>query len=71
MPSGPILRDKVPLERFKRLNYAASCEECTHFDAYTETCTFTFPTLAFLKKTQKEDLEKRGEMAFCRMMEID
>jgi hypothetical protein len=71
MSNGPILKDKVPLERYKRLHYFASCEECSHFDAQTEKCTFGFPTLPFLKRTQLEDLKNNGEMAFCRMMEID
>ncbi|MCC6277969.1 MAG: hypothetical protein IT289_08655 [Oligoflexia bacterium] len=66
-----ILRDHVTVERYKALNYAISCEECSHFDAQTEHCTFGFPTLPHLKRTQIEDLNKDGWIAFCRAMEID
>jgi len=65
------IKDKITLERFYAQKYASSCEDCTHFDASTETCTFGFPTEPFRRATQISDLHALGEMAFCRAIEID
>ena len=64
---GEIILDYVGLERFERLRYATSCEDCTHFDGKTEACTFGFPTaLPPAGVNQVAQLEKDGRMAFCR-----
>lgn len=71
-----IIKDKVSKESFEGvsasgLRYAASCEDCTHFDAFTEACTFGFPTQPHLRRNQLKSLEETGTVAFCRTMEID
>jgi hypothetical protein len=65
------IKDKVTLEQYKAYNYATACEDCTHFDLQTETCTFTFPTEPFRRAYQIKDVETNGEAAFCRAIEID
>jgi hypothetical protein len=66
-----IIKDALDIEKFKELNYASSCEDCSHFNDTNETCTFGFPTAPHLKRNQLHDLETKGVIAFCRMMEID
>jgi hypothetical protein len=69
--SNPIIKDQVNALDYKRLNYATACEDCTHFDHQTISCTLAFPVAPFLKAQQLKDLEEKGEMAFCRAIEID
>jgi hypothetical protein len=69
--SDRIIRDPVTKENFFNLGYAVSCEDCVHFDPPTEKCTFNYPTEAFLRRNQLRDLETIGEIAFCRVIEID
>jgi hypothetical protein len=66
-----IISDPVSLEQFKRMNYASSCEDCTHFESLNEKCTFKYPTTPHLRRNQLASLEKSGRMAFCRTIEID
>ena len=66
-----IIADKVDMGKYKSMNYACACEDCTHFDVLTETCTFNYPTKPHLRKHQIEQLEALGTMAFCRAIEID
>jgi hypothetical protein len=66
-----IITDEVGLDRYVAMNYATACEDCSHFDAATETCTFNYPTSPHLKRNQLAQLKANGRMAFCRTMEID
>ena len=68
---NPIISDKLSLESYRKLNYACSCDDCTHFDIQTEICTFGYPTQVHLRKNQLKQLEASGTIAFCRAIEID
>ena len=66
-----IIKDHVEWKQYTRMNYATSCEDCTHFDLHTEVCTFGYPTTPHLKRNQQENIKTSSHMAFCRTMEID
>ena len=66
-----IISDNLALDTYRKLNYACACEDCTHFDALTETCTFGYPTTDHLKRNQLNQIETSGTIAFCRAIEID
>jgi hypothetical protein len=68
---SPIIKDRISKEQYERYNYSCACEDCTHFDATDEKCTFGFPTLPFLRRTQIKDIAETGKAAFCRAIEID
>jgi hypothetical protein len=69
--ANPIIKDPVNTKDYERFHYATACEDCTHFDFETVTCTISYPVGHFLKAQQLKDLHERGEMAFCRAIEID
>jgi len=66
-----IISDKLTLGDYRHLNYACACEDCTHFDALTENCTFGYPTSDHLKRNQLKQIEDSETIAFCRAIEID
>lgn len=68
--SGPRL-DKVKPKYVTDMKMAFCCEQCTHFDDVKTLCTFGFPVKPHLRKTQLEQMERTGEMAICRILEID
>ena len=70
-PKNGIIADVLKLEDYKKLNYACACEDCSHFDKFSETCTFGYPTGAHLRRSQIAQLETLGTIAFCRALEID
>jgi len=70
MPNA-IIKDPVTLQVYKDLNYATACEDCTHYNPETISCTLAFPVAPFLRAQQIKDLSEKGEMAFCRAIEID
>ena len=67
---GPKL-DPVRKEYIDDLKMPYCCEDCTHFDDEKIECTFGFPVKPHLRQTQLEQMAKTGEMAICRLMEID
>lgn len=69
-PSG-IIKDPVTETQYAQLNYNVTCEHCTHFDAYSETCTFGYRTGPHRLAQHQLDLKTIGKVAFCRTMEID
>ncbi len=66
-----IIKDRVRQDQYIEFGYAVACEDCTHFDPSIEACTFQFPVEPFLRRNQLHDLQTKGEIAFCRAMEID
>ncbi len=52
-------------------NLPYSCEQCSHFKASNESCTFGLPTEAHLERNQKKSYNLGGKIALCRFQEID
>jgi hypothetical protein len=67
---GPKL-DPVKKEYLTDLNLVYACEDCSHYDAGINECTFGFRVRYHLRDNQLRELEKTGQMAICRLMEID
>ncbi len=70
-PRTSIHRDVVHPADYLNVQHRFSCEDCTHFKASDQTCTLGYGTRWHLREFQREEYERTGKMAFCRLMEID
>lgn len=66
-----IKRDPVHPADFARFKLPYACEDCTHFDAATESCTIGYSTAPHRRAEQLREYQLSGRMALCRFQEID
>lgn len=69
---SPSMKKEV-IQAYDYLHYALpfSCEDCSHFNATSESCTLDLPTELHLKRNQEKSYFLSGKMALCRFQEID
>jgi len=70
-PKASIRRDPIPAWAYLYLNQPSSCEECTHFQFFTQSCTLGNDTRWHLQAFQMAEYQRSGHIAICRFMEID
>lgn len=66
-----LILDPVHPQDFNQLNFIYACEQCSHFDQETQSCTIGYDANLHMQKKQLELYELCGRMAFCRFSEID
>lgn len=66
-----IRKDSIQPSAYMLYKLPWACEDCNHFAAKTETCTFGMPTEAHLRHNQISSYERSGKVALCRLQEID
>jgi len=66
-----IKKDGINPASYNSYKLPYSCEDCTHFKASNETCTFGMPTEQHLKRNQIISYNLSGKIALCRLQEID
>jgi hypothetical protein len=66
-----LILDPVHPADFQRLPFTYACEQCSHFDEISETCTIGYEASKHRQALQLRLYERTGRMAFCRFMEID
>lgn len=73
--SQPIRRslilDPIHPRDYRELTIIHCCEQCSHFDPATKTCTIGYDASNHLAEKQKQNYELLGRVAFCRFEEID
>lgn len=76
VPTPKKIRKSIKLDRvnptdFLKKNITFCCEQCSHYNPETETCTIGYSAHLHRKKTQMQRYLSTGHMAFCRFSEID
>ena len=66
-----IKKDVVNPRDYLKYDFRTSCEDCSHFDSLTPSCTLGYNTLPHRKTQQAHDYELCGAIAQCRFLEID
>lgn len=66
-----IKRDVVNAHDYITFEHRWSCDECTHFNSVSETCTLGYETSHHRLAEQRRSFELSGRIAFCRFHEID
>jgi hypothetical protein len=66
-----IKRDGVHPTDYIKYVLLSACEDCSHFDAAAERCTFGYNSAHHRRAQQLKDYEMSGKMALCRFLEID
>ncbi len=66
-----IKKDPVNPAAYNQFILPWACEDCTHFDSETETCTLGYNTAYHRAAQQKHDYLLSGKMALCRFQEVD
>ena len=66
-----LILDPIHPQDFMGLSFTYACEQCSHFDGITETCTIGYDSTKHRQATQLKLYDLTGRMAFCRFMEID
>lgn len=69
-PRMSIKLDRVHPSDFNRMNLIFACEQCSHFDSQTSSCTMGLNPQHTLERQMKL-YNLTGFMAFCRFQEID
>ena len=70
-PRKSIKLDRVAAHDYLHLNMMYACEQCTHYDPESDTCTIGYQPYLHKKAAQDRRFEVTSHMAFCRFMEID
>ena len=63
--------DAIHPADYMKYDLRLSCEECTHFNYESESCTLGYVTNWHRKEFQKQSYELTGKVALCRFQEID
>lgn len=66
-----IKKDAVNPTDYLKYDFRTSCEDCSHFDSKTSSCTLGYNTAPHRKAQQIKDYELSGVIAQCRFLEID
>lgn len=75
-PTPKQLRKSIKLDRvnpadFLHKNMIYACEDCSHFDPTSSTCTIGYRAELHKRDIQLQRFYSNSHMAFCRCMEID
>lgn len=75
-PTPKRLRQSIRLDAvnpsdFLKYDFTFACEQCTHFDSNTETCTLGYNNSNHRLEQNLHTYNLNGKMAFCRFLEID
>ena len=68
---GSIKKDYVHPGDYNKYDSRWSCEDCSHFDAFSEACTLGYTSEFHRKSVQEASYALSGKIAFCRFHEID
>lgn len=60
----------MPGDYFK-YDFRGACEDCSHFEPSTESCTLRFNTEPHLRRNQEASYLLTGKRGLCRFLEID
>lgn len=66
-----LILDPIHPRDYRELTITYYCEQCSHFDPSSETCTIGYDAQNHLKRVQDKNYELYGKVAFCRFHEID
>lgn len=66
-----IKLDRVDSVDLLYRNMIYCCEQCSHFDAESDSCTLGYQARLHKKDIQLKRHALHGHMAFCRFTEID
>lgn len=75
-PTKPLVRrslilDPIHPRDYRELDVIFYCEQCSHFDPSSQSCTIGYDASKHLKKVQEQNYQLYGKVAFCRFCEID
>lgn len=76
IPTPKKIRRSIKLDRVNPTDFATKnitfcCEQCSHFNPDSESCTIGYSAKLHRKKIQMHRYLTTGHMAFCRFIEID
>ena len=66
-----IKLDVVNPSDFMNYNFIFACEQCSHFDLSSETCSLGYNYQNHQREQNLKTYNLNGKMAFCRFLEID
>jgi hypothetical protein len=66
-----IKLDRVSPQEFLHRNPIFCCEQCSHYDPVSDSCTLGYQAKLHKKEIQLQRFYRNGHMAFCRFTEID
>jgi hypothetical protein len=66
-----IKLDRVAPMDFSQRNLIYCCEQCSHFDPISDSCTLGYQARLHKRDEQLKRYYLNGHMAFCRFTEID
>jgi hypothetical protein len=66
-----LILDPIHPRDYRELNIIYACEQCSHFDPSSQSCTIGYDSSKHLKAVQDRSYELLGKVAFCRFSEID
>jgi hypothetical protein len=66
-----LILDPIHPRDFRELSVIYACEQCSHFDEATQSCTIGYDAKKHLREVQIRTYEVTGKVAFCRFSEID
>jgi hypothetical protein len=67
----PMKRDGLSASAYMKYNLPWSCEDCSHLDTLTDTCTIGYQASLTRKAIQQHEYITSGQMTVCRFQEID
>lgn len=66
-----IKKDGINPSDYMRYDFRSACEDCSHFNSLSITCTLGYKTGPHLRAQQQKDYANGGKIAQCRFLEID
>jgi hypothetical protein len=66
-----VIFDPIDPRLFNTMNVMFCCEQCSHFDEISQSCTIGYDASKHLYKVQMHTYHLNGRMAACRFQEID
>lgn len=76
IPTPKKMRKSIKLDRVNpadllHKNLVFACEDCSHYDRQTKSCTIGYRAELHSREVQMQRFISNGHMAFCRFLEID
>jgi hypothetical protein len=66
-----IRKDGINPSDYLKYDFRTACEDCSHFNSLSVTCTLGYKTGPHLRAQQQADYNMSGKIAQCRFIEID
>ena len=70
-PRKSIKLDRVHPADFLKQNMIFCCEQCSHYDPESDSCTIGYQASVHKRDIQMMRFLSNSHMAFCRFLEID